>query len=297
MERIDLLTRNQQETNATVYMEAITAGLKMFDTVTYVREFSYPGYYSKCDSNEGDNESSAHNDCCLSANFSVLEEKILLSILKKHKPIVESKGVDAVTWKEKRICWEKIHKEFEKLSPTDRSIKNLKDKYENIKKKCRREKKVMPKCKQMDFLQDSSSSFPDPLNELDVSNFAKDDIEIHCNEIKEEEPNSSHSNINPETSQVSSIPADEKDESTTSSLASHLEKAREESLKSKKSKSTSKRKVLQNLNEELLKEQIKLFQNEDKRADEKHKLEIKELELKIELLKREIELKSLLTKS
>ncbi|KAL9930928.1 uncharacterized protein ACN427_000163 [Glossina fuscipes fuscipes] len=232
-----------------------------------------------------------------SANFSVLEEKILLSILKKHKPIVESKGVDAVTWKEKRICWEKIHKEFGKLSPTDRSIKNLKDKYENIKKKCRREKKVMPKCKQMDFLQDSSSSFPDPLNELDISNFAKDDIEIHCNEIKEEEPNSSHSNINPETSQVSSIPADEKDESTISSLASHLKKAREESLKSKKSKPTSKRKVLQNLNEELLKEQIKLFQNEDKRADEKHKLEIKELELKIELLKRDIELKSLLTKS
>lgn len=149
------------------------------------------------------------------------EERILLSILKKHKPIVESKGLDAVTWKEKRICWEKIHKEFGKLSPTDRSIKNLKDKYENIKKKCRREKKVTPKCKQIDFLQDSSSSFPDPLNELDVSNFAKDEIEIHYNEIKEEEPNSSHSNINPETSQVSPLPADE---NTISSLASHPEK-------------------------------------------------------------------------
>uniref|UniRef100_A0A1A9UTK7 Regulatory protein zeste n=1 Tax=Glossina austeni TaxID=7395 RepID=A0A1A9UTK7_GLOAU len=227
-----------------------------------------------------------------SANFSAQEERILLSILKKHKPIVESKGLDAVTWKEKRICWEKIHKEFGKLSPTDRSIKNLKDKYENIKKKCRREKKVTPKCEQIDFLQDSSSSFPDPLNELDVSNFAKDEIEIHCNEIKEEEPNSSHSNINPETSQVSSLPAGEEDENTISSLASHPKKAHEES-----SKPTSKRKVLQNLKEELLKEQIKLFQNEDKRADEKHKLEIKELELKIELLKREIELKSLLTKS
>uniref|UniRef100_A0A1A9WZV5 Regulatory protein zeste n=1 Tax=Glossina brevipalpis TaxID=37001 RepID=A0A1A9WZV5_9MUSC len=232
-----------------------------------------------------------------SANFSVQEEKILLSILKKHKHIVESKSLDAVTWKEKRICWEKIHEEFGKLCSTDRSIKNLKDKYENIKKKCRRESKSTPTCKQTDFLHDSSSSFPDPLNEVDVSNFPRDEIEIHYNEIKEEEANSCFSNINPATSQVSSISAEEKGENTTSSLALQTEQAQESSKNKKSSKPKSRRKIMQDLSEKLLKEQIKLIQNEDKRADEKHKLEMKELELKVELLKREIEIKSQLIKS
>lgn len=65
-------------------------------------------------------------------------------------------------------------------------------------------------------------------------------------------------------------------------------------LKQKRSDKLSvKRRCNVDNNDELLKKQIKFFENEDRRSEERHLLQKQKLHLKIELLKQEIELKNL----
>ena len=70
------------------------------------------------------------------ANFSKYEEQLLISLVEKYKTIIESKKSNSVTWKDKEKAWLKIESEFNSKNNdnTFRSVKHLKEKYNNLKK-------------------------------------------------------------------------------------------------------------------------------------------------------------------
>lgn len=71
-----------------------------------------------------------------SANFDNEEEQLLLSLVKQYKNFIECKRSNSKTWKEKENTWKTIEKEFNSnTGKCHRTLKNLKEKYLNLKKK------------------------------------------------------------------------------------------------------------------------------------------------------------------
>lgn len=74
-----------------------------------------------------------------SANFSLHERDILVSLVQKYHAVLENKQSDASTWKMKETAWESIQNEFNARSGgIFRSTKTLKVKYEGLKRTVRK---------------------------------------------------------------------------------------------------------------------------------------------------------------
>ncbi|CAD0245923.1 unnamed protein product [Spodoptera exigua] len=74
-----------------------------------------------------------------SANFSLHEREILVSLVQKYHAVLENKQSDASTWKMKEAAWESIQNEFNARSGgIFRSTKTLKVKYEGLKRTVRK---------------------------------------------------------------------------------------------------------------------------------------------------------------
>ncbi|XP_022818412.1 uncharacterized protein LOC111350919 [Spodoptera litura] len=74
-----------------------------------------------------------------SANFSLHERDILVSLIQKYKSILENKQSDASTWKQKEAAWKAIQNDFNARSGgTFRTTKTLKVKYEGLKRTVRK---------------------------------------------------------------------------------------------------------------------------------------------------------------
>lgn len=71
-------------------------------------------------------------------NFTPAEESFLLSLAHKHVDVIESRLTDGQIWEEKRKVWENINIEFGKKFGFRRGWKNLREKYDNLKRKLRR---------------------------------------------------------------------------------------------------------------------------------------------------------------
>nr|XP_014092630.1 uncharacterized protein LOC106619160 [Bactrocera oleae] len=71
-------------------------------------------------------------------NFTPAEESFLLSLAHKHVNVIESKLTDGQIWEEKRKAWENIDIEFGNKFGFRRGCKNLREKYDNLKRKLRR---------------------------------------------------------------------------------------------------------------------------------------------------------------
>lgn len=73
-------------------------------------------------------------------NFSKCEEQLLISLVEKYKNIIECKKSNALTWKDKEKAWSKIESEFNSKNSGNafRSVKHLKEKYNNLKKETKR---------------------------------------------------------------------------------------------------------------------------------------------------------------
>ncbi|CAG9130995.1 unnamed protein product [Plutella xylostella] len=64
---------------------------------------------------------------------------MLINIIQENKNVLENKKSDAVTWQEKESCWKIIEAKFNATSgATYRSAKNLKTKYEGLKRETRK---------------------------------------------------------------------------------------------------------------------------------------------------------------
>lgn len=67
-------------------------------------------------------------------NFTATECTLLSHLGKKYSGIIENKKTDAVTWKDKKACWEKIASEFNCASLSiPRTSETLRKKWDNIK--------------------------------------------------------------------------------------------------------------------------------------------------------------------
>lgn len=66
--------------------------------------------------------------------FKESEVEILVKLVDKYKNIIENKKTDATTWKEKQKTWAQITNEFNATCGSSRPPKNIKCKYDNLKK-------------------------------------------------------------------------------------------------------------------------------------------------------------------
>ncbi|CAH1099685.1 unnamed protein product [Psylliodes chrysocephalus] len=73
-------------------------------------------------------------------NYSQSEKDLLISLVAKHKNILENKKTDAVTIHEKDAAWDRVGREFNSIVPncTKRSVESLRKFYENKKKDMRK---------------------------------------------------------------------------------------------------------------------------------------------------------------
>lgn len=79
-----------------------------------------------------------------SSNFTREEIDLLTKLVGMNKNIIENKKSDAVTWKEKELCWKAIEASFNSTSGVAfRSAKTLKLKYEGIKRTTRKKSAVI----------------------------------------------------------------------------------------------------------------------------------------------------------
>ncbi|XP_031345540.1 uncharacterized protein LOC116172463 [Photinus pyralis] len=70
--------------------------------------------------------------------FKEQEVQLLMTLVNKYKVIIENKKTDAITWKQKQTTWEEITNEFNANNDVYRSCKNIKGKYENLKKNAKK---------------------------------------------------------------------------------------------------------------------------------------------------------------
>lgn len=74
-----------------------------------------------------------------SINFTREEVDLLVTLVEKHKHLLENKKSDAVTWRQKEECWRGIEASFNATSgSTHRTFKNLRTKYEGLKRDTRK---------------------------------------------------------------------------------------------------------------------------------------------------------------
>ncbi|XP_036317996.1 myb/SANT-like DNA-binding domain-containing protein 3 [Rhagoletis pomonella] len=71
-------------------------------------------------------------------NFTSGDESPLITLVERYANKIENKRSDAVSWEEKRKAWEEIDLKFESQTGIRRGPKNLREKYENMKKRTRK---------------------------------------------------------------------------------------------------------------------------------------------------------------
>ncbi|XP_017465955.1 PREDICTED: uncharacterized protein LOC108358938 [Rhagoletis zephyria] len=71
-------------------------------------------------------------------NFTSTEENLLLSLVEQHATILENKRTDAVSWEAQKKAWEQIDSAFEAQMGIRRGPKNLREKYDNMKRNTRK---------------------------------------------------------------------------------------------------------------------------------------------------------------
>ncbi|XP_022161484.1 uncharacterized protein LOC111027418 [Myzus persicae] len=71
-------------------------------------------------------------------NFSATEENTLVELAAKYSSVLECKKSDHDVWQSKIAIWMKIQEQFTATTGSLREVQNLKDKYENLKRKAKK---------------------------------------------------------------------------------------------------------------------------------------------------------------
>ncbi|XP_067620519.1 uncharacterized protein [Eurosta solidaginis] len=71
-------------------------------------------------------------------NFTVAEESLLLELAEQRMHVIENKNPDSHTWEKKRRAWNEINDALTKKFGLSRGAKNIREKYENLKRKQKR---------------------------------------------------------------------------------------------------------------------------------------------------------------
>ncbi|XP_075157582.1 uncharacterized protein LOC142230844 [Haematobia irritans] len=233
------------------------------------------------------------------------EEDVLICLVEKYAHIVESKVTNGVTFRQKQETWERIQREFIAQCNAQRSVKNLRYKYDNLKKKAKEtlandkksiyktgggnfESKVNASTLRIAAILGSSATGLE--NKIDSDNFLEENVMESFEVVDDENVIIEAVETLLDTEDVPSLDFEE-----TKPIESDCNWAKWNPQQLKKVKSPKLQVKNRSLkSEEVLDIQKKFFENEDKRAEERNKLQKRKLELKIELLQLEIEHKRIL---
>ncbi|XP_073825176.1 uncharacterized protein [Musca autumnalis] len=229
-----------------------------------------------------------------SRNFTMEEELLLVNLVGEQKHCIENKKSDAVVWKQKEEAWRKVEDGFAATTGLRRSFKALRDKYDHMKRRAKREM-VEQNLEGADFKMSTvSQSVLSMLGDLatDLDNTYDDgDIVIKPEPIvyfDEDGCNEFHEESNSEYSHALSASIERNNSSIwrpNNSL--HEPTSKEGVIDCKRKRNLEEEKI------ELVLLQQEFYKNENVRAQEKHEQEIISLKLKNEILQLELEEKKL----
>ncbi|XP_030377190.1 uncharacterized protein LOC115626077 [Scaptodrosophila lebanonensis] len=229
-------------------------------------------------------------------NFSLSEEVLLIQLTKGHKDIIDNRKSDAATWRQKMAAWEKIMEDFVTQSGVERSWKTLKEKYENLKRKSKRElateapqpyPTLGSTTTSNGYESKNHTRFLRPLTSCQQSTYGSDE---NNDELFEPVLHIKTEKLSPHTPARQKSTVYEYKTPKSTSIRNHIP------LKQRKAGNMMERENMHDepectMEEEkkaLIKIQQNFYKNESKYAAEKHKRELKVFDLKIELLELEI---------
>ncbi|XP_017068473.2 myb/SANT-like DNA-binding domain-containing protein 4 isoform X2 [Drosophila eugracilis] len=202
-------------------------------------------------------------------NFAISEEMKLLELLQPYKHIIDNKCSDVVTCQLKKDTWEKLSQQLSNLTGSQRSWKTLKDKYKNMNTKLKNEGTMLPRFLMAEEFDPVSScvsvvydNIPDPGSSLDSERLDHQDDRtspIQTESIDEE----------PSYGVCGKIPLATESQSSLSPI--------------RENRSLDDEKIT------LIRLQQRFYYNENIRSAEKHRLELRSINLKNELMELELE--------
>ncbi|XP_050741601.1 uncharacterized protein LOC108036096 [Drosophila biarmipes] len=212
-------------------------------------------------------------------NFAPSEELILLELLEPYRHIINNKNSDASTSQLKKETWEKLALQFCSQTGSKRTWRTLKDKYKNMNTKLKTAGSMIPCYPYSEEFDPVSSCVSvvyedtDPDNSLDnkQQDYRADIIE---SPIFKAEP------INEEPFQE--IPVENPPEPETQFIKKNLPRRFVISKPNKK-------RLLEDEQIALIRLQQRFYYNENIRSGEKHRLELRSINLKNELMELELE--------
>ncbi|XP_072397647.1 myb/SANT-like DNA-binding domain-containing protein 3 [Diabrotica undecimpunctata] len=249
-----------------------------------------------------------------SANFSPEEEQVLISLCIKYKNVIECRETNAITWRQKNSAWIQLEKEFNATCGGSgyRSLKTLKEKYLNLKKK-KTKKRVSENKLQLKMTGGGPHS-EKPLSDIEIAvseligaekmtglpniydsdrdmdlhpgNMlleVSEDVEVFSEEeIPENVPCTSALDTSWETYSAKSL------QQPVAEKLSTPRGGRKDNVTVMKKTQVSKR--INTKSNELLTKKIEFVDHQRKKFDEEHELRMKNLNMTTEIKKRKLEL-------
>ncbi|XP_075168381.1 myb/SANT-like DNA-binding domain-containing protein 3 [Haematobia irritans] len=230
-------------------------------------------------------------------NFTATEETLLIELVEENKAVLENKKSDAVTWKQKADAWEKLSQQFSSQTGEIRPWKALRDKYENLK----RQTKVELAAEKRETYRTGggvrANSSVSAISEKISGMIGQSGTGLY-NPFDNDE-NNNESMYNEETSEVVECYLEEENSNDVYDEVEYVEDAapkwnlmvlKEKVSKKLQSTKTPRRKpTMEEEKIKLIQIQQKFYENENLRADEKHKYELQSIQYKNELLQLEFE--------
>ncbi|XP_017132453.1 myb/SANT-like DNA-binding domain-containing protein 3 [Drosophila elegans] len=214
-------------------------------------------------------------------NFAVSEELLLLELIQPYKHIIDNKCSDATSCQLKKDTWENLAHQFSKQSGFERTWRTLKDKYKNMNSKLKTEGTMIPrffKTKEFEPASNCVSVVYDnsPGHEYSSDN-SPDNKHQYDQDDGIESPTFVEESINKALAQETP-----ESQSSFSPIKKTLPR---KCIISKRNKNRS----LTNEKIALIRLQQRFYCNENVRSAEKHRLELKSINLKNELMELELE--------
>ncbi|XP_016982103.2 myb/SANT-like DNA-binding domain-containing protein 3 [Drosophila rhopaloa] len=218
-------------------------------------------------------------------NFAVSEEIILLELIQSYKHIIDNKSSDAVTCQLKKDTWEKLAHQFSNKTGSKRTWRTLKDKYKNMNTKFKTEGSMIPRFFTAEEFEPATNCVSVVYD--NIAGHESDPDKSLDNEQQDYEVDSIKSPIFRTESNDMDLPQDENQTpvESQSPLSPNKKKLPRRFILSKRNKMRS----LADEKIALIRLQQRFFYNENVRSAEKHRLELKSINLKNELMELELQ--------
>ncbi|XP_017072438.1 myb/SANT-like DNA-binding domain-containing protein 4 [Drosophila eugracilis] len=220
-------------------------------------------------------------------NFSSEEEFLLITLAAEHRKVFENKKCDAVTWREKELAWNNLATIYSSTSGVKRSGNSLRAKYESLKKKLKAglpygEPPTRPTIteKLQEALGDEESGGENSDNDCIINEFQTEDLSEPFGDIIEFNEDNSNDNVTSKSSDPINLEAELIPPPTSPPRKSQRQE-------------TDLGILIQTEKLRLIRVQRKFQEQENVRAQERHRVEMETLSAKRELLYLEIAEKKL----